>query len=195
VGRAAIIWILASGCFDPKYNDPLCGPNGECPTGLTCTVGVCRVPNLGDAQSEPIDVTPDIAHDAAPCPAGYNPNAAAPNRYKIVTATPATWDTARMSCINDSPRAYLWIPNDVLENNAFALSGTRWIGVSDLALEGQWVTVNGGPATYQPWQAGSPVGDGDCVAATELGGGDAAIDVKWDDKVCTTPFAYICECE
>ncbi|HEX7836852.1 MAG TPA: hypothetical protein VF469_05280 [Kofleriaceae bacterium] len=28
---------LASGCFHPSYDRPTCGPQGECPGGLTCS--------------------------------------------------------------------------------------------------------------------------------------------------------------
>ncbi len=35
--------LLAPGCFDPHYDRPACGPNGECPSGLTCgSTGFCE---------------------------------------------------------------------------------------------------------------------------------------------------------
>lgn len=36
---------LASGCFHPAFDRPRCGPDGECPDGLTCNLQrVCDVP-------------------------------------------------------------------------------------------------------------------------------------------------------
>lgn len=34
---------LVGACFNPRYQDPTCGPGGACPSGLTCIEGVCRV--------------------------------------------------------------------------------------------------------------------------------------------------------
>jgi hypothetical protein len=46
-GRArsglAMLAILAGGCFDPTFRDPICGPGEECPSGWTCANGVDQV--------------------------------------------------------------------------------------------------------------------------------------------------------
>ncbi|HEX2688525.1 MAG TPA: alkaline phosphatase PhoX, partial [Kofleriaceae bacterium] len=35
--------LLAPACFHPHYDRPACGPNGECPSGLTCgSTGFCE---------------------------------------------------------------------------------------------------------------------------------------------------------
>ncbi len=34
---ASCLALLVSACFHPNYDHPRCGPNGECPTGLTCS--------------------------------------------------------------------------------------------------------------------------------------------------------------
>jgi hypothetical protein len=40
------IWVLfAPACFHPNYDHPTCGPNGECPRGLSCSsLGLCEDP-------------------------------------------------------------------------------------------------------------------------------------------------------
>ncbi len=40
----AVAAALAAGCdsFDPSFEDPRCGPGGECPDGLACIDGTCR---------------------------------------------------------------------------------------------------------------------------------------------------------
>jgi hypothetical protein len=75
LGAAPAIAALLASCFDPQYQDPQCGPGGDCPTGLLCSggaVGIC-VKTLPDAlptdaapfQNEPDDAAVDAPVDAA----------------------------------------------------------------------------------------------------------------------------------
>jgi Concanavalin A-like lectin/glucanases superfamily len=34
--------VVASGCFNPVYDNPTCGPNHECPTDFVCIDNTCR---------------------------------------------------------------------------------------------------------------------------------------------------------
>jgi hypothetical protein len=64
-----------------------------------------------------------------------------------------------------------------------------WIGVNDVDLEGHFVLVTGGPATFLPWAAGEPnnaMGSEDCV---ELVG------AQLNDDSCDTSLPFLCECE
>lgn len=45
----AIGALLAPACFHPNYDHPRCGPNGECPSGLTC--GAELICERSDRQS------------------------------------------------------------------------------------------------------------------------------------------------
>jgi hypothetical protein len=57
--RASIAVAVAvlAGCFNPTFNNPACGPQGECPAGHTCVQGVCRT------QADPIDAPPSDGVD------------------------------------------------------------------------------------------------------------------------------------
>ena len=72
-------------------------------------------------------------------------------------------------------------------------SGEFWIGASDIASEGNWIWVNGEPASSSEliWRSGQPNNDGDCVRVT---GNPANNDVAlaWDGS-CTTSQTGLCE--
>jgi Tol biopolymer transport system component len=45
--------VFVSACFHPNYDHPTCGPNGECPDGLSCTQEVCEESiGVGATQSD-----------------------------------------------------------------------------------------------------------------------------------------------
>lgn len=48
--RIALALALAAGCnsFDPSYDEPKCGTQGECPDGLFCILGTCGPQSCGD---------------------------------------------------------------------------------------------------------------------------------------------------
>jgi hypothetical protein len=48
--RTILITLLA-GCFSPTYNNPSCGPTGECPSGLVCSAGTCVTSINGDGNN------------------------------------------------------------------------------------------------------------------------------------------------
>jgi hypothetical protein len=60
----AWLCLWAVGCFNPKFNNPACGPAGECPPGLVCSAGTCQVPNDGDIDVD--DAPPDVMIDTPP---------------------------------------------------------------------------------------------------------------------------------
>jgi hypothetical protein len=96
-GRAwsgiATLAMLAGGCFDPTFRDPICGPAGECPSGWTCAAGenmpcALGTPVPGEPDAMPVTCdeaqrawTPVLANgnfeagvqDWVTSPAGFNP--------------------------------------------------------------------------------------------------------------------------
>jgi hypothetical protein len=67
---AAGLCLLLAACFNPTFNNPTCGPNGECPSGTTCMNGVCvggGGDDDGDGGGGDID-TPDPDLDATDAP-------------------------------------------------------------------------------------------------------------------------------
>jgi hypothetical protein len=60
--RCAIA-LLAPACFHPSYDHPACGPNGECPSGLTCSLQrICEAPGFpGSIPDGSIDTVSPIS--------------------------------------------------------------------------------------------------------------------------------------
>ena len=56
---AAGALLVVGACFNPTFNNPACGPNGECPPGTQCDQGICR-------SASPDDAHADDANDCAP---------------------------------------------------------------------------------------------------------------------------------
>lgn len=57
-GRARWVLVLVPACFHPSYDRPACGPNGECPSGLTCSASSICEAGVLDASNDgalPID--------------------------------------------------------------------------------------------------------------------------------------------
>src|SRR5207248_5069407 len=106
----------------------------------------------------------------------------------------AKWDEQQTNCSDDG--AYLAIPDDSTEQQAlldFSGSDTIWIGIDDMASEGDYVTVKGDPATFLPWASGEPnnsggPGGGSANCVQEQGDG-------FHDFHCNNDFVAVCECE
>jgi len=58
---AGLLVLFVSACFHPNYDHPRCGPNGECPSGLTCSAQlICEGIGSGGMPS------PDASASDAP---------------------------------------------------------------------------------------------------------------------------------
>jgi len=65
--RAIWLFGLLPACFNPKYDHPACGPNGACPSGLTCNAQLICEDGEGAINDAGID-TPGIPPvDARTC--------------------------------------------------------------------------------------------------------------------------------
>ncbi|HSD86851.1 MAG TPA: C-type lectin domain-containing protein [Kofleriaceae bacterium] len=129
-----------------------------------------RVESMTDARS---DVGPDAL--TVTCPATYVALDATSRRYKLETAL-LIWQDASTACAADG--THLFVPDDALEMTTVTTyvgpvstggsvpDGSAWIGISDLAVEGTYVTEAGMAAPYLPWNVGQPDNSGgveDCV--------------------------------
>lgn len=90
---AALVCLLAAACFNPTFNNPTCGPQGECPSGTTCVNGTCRAEDDGGMGEDATDASdgslPDDGGDG-----GGNPDAAsfAVAYLPASASTPGTGD-------------------------------------------------------------------------------------------------------
>jgi hypothetical protein len=101
----------------------------------------------------------------------------------------ANWNSQRMACAADG--GYLVIPANTTELGAIATltANPVWLGISDQATEGVWITVLAQQITFLPWQAGEPDNDSnsDCVAANFP-------TQQYSDQRCNEMRRAICEC-
>ncbi|KFU86990.1 Tetranectin, partial [Chaetura pelagica] len=91
---------------------------------------------------------------------------------------------ASESCISQG--GTLSTPQSGEENDAL------WLGLNDMAAEGKWVDMTGGPARYKNWETEittQPDG-GKLENCAALSG--AAVG-KWFDKRCREQLPYICQ--
>jgi hypothetical protein len=127
----------------------------------------------------------DVAASTCRTAPGYLQVAGAVHAYKVVQGNDA-WPAARSSCAADG--AYLAILDDAAE--AAILPGNGWVGLTDAATEGTWLTVHGDPAPFLPWKPAEPAG------------GSMKNCARFDDVVrqleargCTDTRDWVCECD
>ena len=211
-----LVGIALAGCLRSTEfkceTSAQCGANGACESTGYCSFpddqcGRRYASSAGSLANQcvggtAIDAGIDSAHDAAidappaSCPAGFATLTGAPHKYKLVTAV-GVWNAQMNGCAALAPTAYLAIPDDANELTALdglaGASATYWVGVSDTATEGTWLTVKGTPQTFLPWETGHPItsppnNQNDCVRAVTA-------DAKFFDDKCNTQLPAICECE
>lgn len=163
---------------------------------------------MPDARSDAKpDAPPDARVDAPPdskgCPAGYAaiPNGPVGSQFKLFSYSATAgadqsqaWTTAQTTCSSDG--THLAFPADANEAAALAAaigvnpsSPYFWIGITDAATEGTWLTVLGGAAPYAVWYPGQPDGGTAQECAVEYTADDELF-----DYYCTTAFPFACEC-
>jgi hypothetical protein len=134
-----------------------------------------------------------MADAAAGCPVGYAalPGVTSTHRYRLV-ATAAGWTNQRAICGAEPANVYLAIPDDVTELQALVTlaAANLWVGISDAANEGMYVTIQGTPAPFLPWSVGEPdnAGNQDCIRAL-------AASAQLETTTCGSLAIAICECE
>lgn len=204
-GAAALAAILAAGLagclggtsFTCERDDQCTGsPAGRCEAN-----GYCSFPDEGCASGsrfgehsgplagQCIDATAGI--DARTCPPAY---AALPgvttHLYRLIN-TAAAWSAQSTACSSEG--AYLVEPDTAAELDALKMrSGGNelWVGISDLAREGTYLTTRLAAPAYLPWEAGQPDDaptGADCVRLSAT--------ATYADERCITTRRAACECE
>jgi hypothetical protein len=192
------------GCEFPSRSERYaCETTADCEQGRTCDDGYCVKSTIDagpgkDATDAPQMDAPSDADLAAilamNCPpAGYT-LAPGPNGYYRTVTTGTSWTNAKAACAADVPGStHLVVLSTAAEVSYVAtqVTGTQvaWIGLSDIATEGQFATVTGETGDQRPWSAGEPnnAGGEDCAAARST--------AQLDDRPCGTGYRYVCECD
>lgn len=132
-----------------------------------------------------IDAAGDAAGDAAPCTAGDMQATAPDGSCLMLVLAPVSFADAKVTCAGLGAHLAL-LTTAALDEAGEKLVGTvdTFIGLSDEAVEGSFVWVNGTPLQFSRWETGEPNdGNGlvaeDCaiIAGSRLVGG-------WDDRPC-----------
>ncbi len=128
------------------------------------------------------------------CPATYMMVGTQAHQYRKIAN--GQWQGSVDACTVDGTNVHMWIPDDQTELDEVAAFGGGsgiWIGISDIATEGTFVTVTGAPqpaflpfANGEP-DDGGPAGEEDCLRL------NASRDAE--DRSCTTNNIVVCECE
>ena len=169
-----------AACFSPTY------PEGSactesCPGDLICVDGRCT---RGDGSG-----SGDAGLDASTgaCPPTYVRNATTGSFYRVVGAS-APQAAAVADCADDGAGTYLAIPDDLVESNALdsLANNDAWLGITDAAMEGTWLTVRGTAQTFFRW---APQPDGGVAENCAF-----IRDGAWQDVDCALTKPYICEC-
>ena len=195
IGRCSF---LDQTCASGRRFGELSGASSNRCVGEAVTDG--GVPDAGEDGAPPTDAPPGDAPpgDAPPadapsgCPAGYGalPGLASTHRYRRLPAA-AGWTNQRAACGAEGANVYLAIPDDAAELAAILTlaEASAWVGISDAATEGVFVTVLGVPATFLPWAPGEPDNQGnqDCVRALSPA-------ATFETLGCAIPAIAVCEC-
>lgn len=155
-----------------------------------------------DGADDAAQPTTDAALDAGTCPSDFvSVDGGQPtSRYKLYgyaqsTSNIVDFNQAVTACTTAG--GYVAIPNDASEIAALdAVSQNPnqpgyWVGITDTAVEGEWRTVLGDPATYLPWKPdpnGQPNGGtaANCVVAFN--------EELYDVDCAMAAYVFVCEC-
>jgi hypothetical protein len=163
----------------------------------------------GGGSDQPLDAaaidgpSADAPIDARACAGGDTHMVGPHGECLVMFTTPATYVDAKAACAAiDAHLAYLENSEIDAAAETFVGSADTFIGLTDLAAEGQFVWDDGTPATFTNWHTGEPNNGGpdatyqeDC---TIIAG--ARVGAQWDDRPCDASevpnagtYAYLCE--
>lgn len=194
----AALALALTACFNPTYDNPQCGPAGECPSGFDCVQGVCRSDTAGiDAPPGDADIDagdpdaddPDADIDGPPgptCPTGALQSPTDPTRCFLPSTISADWETLRNHC--QSMGGDLADILDSGENQLLDQLGVAvWLGGSDPNGQQNYTWARtGAPFTYTSWAGGEPNGSfflPFCVLSRGS---------LWSDEPCNDLYVGLC---
>jgi hypothetical protein len=128
--------------------------------------------------------------DATPCPEAADACVIDPASGHTYAAFSQhlTWAEALAECVEMSWYLATDLGPDESAIIESLLTEAMWIGGSDADVEDDWRWVTGESFDYMHWRSGEPNSGTtvNCMLANWFNEG-------WNDEVCDTPWAYVCE--
>jgi hypothetical protein len=162
----------------------------------------------GGGSDQPLDAaaidapSPDAPIDARACAGGDAHMVGPHGECLVMFTTPATYVDAKAACAAiDAHLAYLKDADLDAAAETFVGSADTFIGLTDVATEGQFVWDDGTPVVFTNWHSGEPNNGGTSgfVENCAIIAG-ARVGAQWDDRPCDTSelanagqYAYLCE--
>jgi len=208
-GACVDIWYfdIDGDSFGGALEDEGCGPPppGYTLEPLDCDDSKPKVHPGAEELCDGLDNDCDLGVDEWPAASESACNGCqavqADGHYYYFCATPElAWDQAGAACqllLADLVVVENKLENEFLVTSIQKVADRWWIGLSDLALEGAFVWVDGQPLDpeIKLWADGEPnnqptlePGDANCVAITT-----EMLNANWRDQACAHPYPYICE--
>lgn len=200
---ALLACLITSGCFPVRSQDFACETTSDCDADRVCQDSFCVLAERPDNGGNPtadgppdgpiVDAPPDadpFVQIAMQCmTVGYTLVSGPTGYYRTVT-TGTSWANAQADCKNDVADATHLIVLSTAAEVTHMASQLGWIGLSDSATEGVFVTVTGETGDQRPFASGQPdngSGSEDCVQMKQGG--------QLDDDQCGNNHRYVCECD
>jgi len=179
----------------------VCSVDNDCASDRVCEQGFCVVDHEGTDAGNGVD--PDAPPDATPEPdadpfeaikpmclaAGYAVvDTADGGLFRTVTQN-TKWLDAAADCANDVPGATHLIVLSSQNEVAYMKTQLGWVGLSDRATEGTFLSVTGEPNDLRPFLNGQPDNGGGNENCVQMKSGGL------DDDQCGNGHRYVCECD
>ncbi|XXT25349.1 CotH kinase family protein [Sorangium sp. So ce429] len=107
---------------------------------------------------------------------------------------PAAWEAAELDCVEQGGHLvsiHDREAQDLVVSGADALqSGNWWIGLTDVASEGDFQWIDGTPYDHERWASGEPNDAGAGEHCVELA---SWADGLWNDMPCDAELPYVCK--
>jgi lectin-like protein len=205
---------LAAGCYAPEVADCAitCAMSQQCPDGLDCRAGFCRIQGAAGICEAGDDAATDgsAAADAAPtsdaagcpplplhmqgCEAVNVQDPVGPHCFTVCT-TPATGTAALAFDVGFWHLATLETPAEGAAAREIAGDTPVWIGLEQnraaTAPDDDWQWVGGGALVGDDWGPSQPDdGDGNEDGTEQCAG---LAPPGWSDEPCTATRAFLIE--
>ncbi|XP_049459415.1 macrophage mannose receptor 1 [Epinephelus fuscoguttatus] len=113
--------------------------------------------------------------------------------YQFETESVKNWDDAEAHCMKEQAHLASFHSQEELSFLIAHMPGEAWVGLRDVAVEGQWVYSDGTPADLLPWGPNQPDNWADNEDCAHLTGMTHSHPGTLNDIYCTYTKEFICK--